>query len=136
MAKSKTILLVEDDLDDREFLLDAIRKVNADVQIEFAGNGFEALQFLTENRRNQLPQPGLIVLDLNLPFLNGRETFVKLREDAQFSKVPVIIFTSSLNPNDRDFFTRYGVEYITKPYDFGLMKGIVQRMLEAGNSSN
>jgi DNA-binding response OmpR family regulator len=73
--------------------------------------------------------PCLIVLDLNMPYLDGKETFKKIRNELNMVSVPVIVFTSSHNPNDRNLFDTLGIEFITKPDDFSLLNKIVSHMV-------
>lgn len=125
---NKTILFVEDDADDREFLSIAVSEVNPAVNVVFAENGVRALEYLLKGKENA-ELPCLIVLDLNMPYLDGKETFKKIKNDLKLDEVPVIIFTSSHNPNDRLLFTSMGVEFITKPDDFSYMGKIIGRMI-------
>ena len=73
--------------------------------------------------------PCLIVLDLNMPYLDGKKTFEKIKTNPALENIPVVIFTSSQNPNDKNFFNNAGIELITKPYDFSFMHSIAQRLL-------
>jgi CheY-like chemotaxis protein len=132
---SKFILIVEDDLDDQEMLQDTIDKVDPCAQVKFSENGRSALEYLYELKEARLPLPGLIILDLNMPYVDGIHTFQKLRDDTHLSTIPVAVFTSSQNPNDRALFERMGVTFITKPYDFYDMTPIVQRLLAVTNQN-
>lgn len=133
---NKTILFVEDDADDREFLSFVVNEMNPAVNVVFAENGLKALEYLNE-RKEKEQLPCLIVLDLNMPYLDGKETFKKIKQELQLDDVPIIIFTSSHNPNDRLLFTSMGIEFITKPDDFSYMNKIVSHMISVcGNNSN
>lgn len=122
---SKTILFVDDDADDREVLANVLERVSPQVNAVFAENGLKAIEYL-----NQSPRlPCLIVLDLNMPVLDGKETFKKIRNELNLGSVPVIIFTSSHNPNDRSLFHSLGIEFITKPDDFTHFNSIVDHMV-------
>jgi CheY-like chemotaxis protein len=127
---NKTILFVEDDADDREFLSIAVHELDEAVNVVFAENGLKALEYLDKGKENE-QLPCLIVLDLNMPYLDGKETFKKIKYDLKLDAVPIIIFTSSHNPNDRLLFTSMGVEFITKPDDFTYMSKIVRHMVNA-----
>lgn len=111
--KEKLILYVDDDEDDREFLTAAVSKANPDVQVKLAENGLQALEYLYAARNNGLPC--LIVLDLNMPFLDGRETCRRIKTDEVLKNVPLVIFSSSEKPDDKKAFNQQGIEYFTKP---------------------
>jgi CheY-like chemotaxis protein len=123
----KTILFVDDDVDDREILAEVLKLVSPHVNAVFAENGMEALAYLGNKMESELPC--LIVLDLNMPLLDGKETFKKIRNELNLASVPVIIFTSSHNPKDRRLFDTFGVEFITKPHDFSHLNKIVGHMV-------
>jgi two-component system response regulator len=126
----KTILYVDDDEDDRELFSEAIKNVYPGINLVFAENGLKAISYLDTVKQPGENMPGLIVLDLNMPYLDGRKTFEKIKTKPGLEKIPVVIFTSSQNPNDKNFFQEAGVELISKPYDFSFMHDIAQRMLE------
>jgi CheY-like chemotaxis protein len=123
---NKTILFVDDDADDRDVLADVLKLVSPQVNAVFAENGVEAIAYLSDKMEDL---PCLIVLDLNMPLLDGKETFKKIRNELNLVSVPVIIFTSSHNPNDRQLFNTLGVEFITKPDDFSHLNKIVGHMV-------
>ena len=100
---------MDDDQDDIEIFSDALRNLDPAVEITVAENGVKALDLLNNKR------PCLIILDLNMPFLDGKQTFQKIKANPKFEDVPIIIFTSSVNPADRTMFTTLGISFITKP---------------------
>lgn len=126
----KTILYVDDDEDDRELFSEAIKNAYPGINLVFAENGLKAINYLDAVNQPEENLPGLIVLDLNMPYLDGRGTFEKIKTKPGLENIPVVIFTSSQNPNDKNFFQEAGVELISKPYDFSFMHGIAERMLE------
>lgn len=128
---NKTILYVDDDADDRYMLSEVIKEADPAVNIVLAENGIRAIEYLNEKKDAGLPC--LIVLDLNMPFLNGKETYNKIRNELKLETVPVVIFTSSHNPNDKVLFTSQGVEFVTKPDDFKYLNKIVRHMLDICN---
>ncbi|MBC7949092.1 MAG: response regulator [Chitinophagaceae bacterium] len=129
MQGSKTILYVDDDEDDRELLSEAINEINPAVNVVFAVNGIEAMDYLNNTEQTNGKFPCLVVLDINMPYLDGRQTFLRIKKDPKFQKLPVIIFTSSKNPNDRALFQDQGVELITKPNDIHYLTSIANHML-------
>jgi CheY-like chemotaxis protein len=129
-TNSKLILYVEDDADDQEFLCDAIAKQTSDVKVILAENGLKALDCLSELKERKSQLPDLIVLDINMPFLDGKETFEKIKEDKALQKVPIIVFSSSSRPNDKAMFNSLGIEFFTKPTDMSYFDTIVSHMIK------
>ena len=113
--KSKPIYLViaEDDVDDQLLLQDALVESGLDnIRINFVQNGEELLQLLDE----QSHLPDLILLDLNMPRKDGRESLKEIKANKNLSHIPIIIFTTSNNEEDIKYTYREGGStYITKP---------------------
>ncbi|HEX8315123.1 MAG TPA: response regulator [Flavisolibacter sp.] len=130
MSSKKVILYVDDDADDREFLLDAINKADPEVKVVMAENGLEALHYLDRVKDSEQILPSLIVLDINMPYLDGWETFSRLQKDAALQAVPVIIFSSSEKPDDKAMFNREGIEFFTKPSDISHFRSIVTHFVQ------
>jgi len=121
--QNKTILLVEDNRDDEELTLRALRKNNISNDIVVARNGVEALDYLFAEGihlgRNLSLMPQVVFLDLNLPKLSGLEVLRRIRADDRTKLLPVVILTSS--NEDRDRIEGYGLRansYVRKPVDF------------------
>jgi CheY-like chemotaxis protein len=111
-AESKTILYIDDDPDDREILISAVTESNSGYKVVEAENGLKGLDYLNRVKQDG-GLPCLIILDLNMPVLDGRQTLHRIRQDSSFQKVPVVLYTSSNNPNDKSFFHEQGVVFIT-----------------------
>ena len=86
--------------------------------IYFAENGEQALELLDKNY-NVAEVPCLIVLDLNMPKMNGTQTLGNLKSDERFKHIPVIIYSTSINPLEKEKCMQLGAHsYITKPISF------------------
>lgn len=117
------ILLVEDNPNDAEMTIRALRKVNLANKLVHVLNGEVALNFLFahgeyEERKNALP-PRVILLDIKMPKVDGIEVLKRIKNDASTKMIPVIIMTSS--KEEQDIITSYqlGVNsYVVKPVDF------------------
>lgn len=115
------ILLVEDDEADVLLTKRELDRKQIYNSLTVAGNGWEALGMLRgENGFERIIQPDLILLDLNMPRLNGRETLEHLKKDENLRHIPVVILTTSDSDEDiRACYERQCSCFITKPADLG-----------------
>lgn len=104
-----------------------MQKIAPDLKVILANNGLHALELLKETKDTK-SLPCLIVLDLNMPYLNGRQTFERIKADPQLSSIPLVVFSSGENPADKFLFSKEGIAYFTKPVEFSAMEGIVSHM--------
>ena len=119
----KTILLVEDNPDDLELAMRALRKSGYGDGIVVARDGVEALDYLFGTGafagRDSTVQPTVILLDLKLPRLDGHEVLERLRKDKRTQLIPVVVLTSSDERDDiRGAYARGANSYIRKPVEF------------------
>ena len=119
----KTILLVEDNPDDVELTMMALKENNIANRIDVVTDGAEALDYLfctgKYEGRDKNPMPAVILLDLRLPKLDGLEVLKRIREDERTSLLPVVILTSSKEEKDLVNGYKLGANsYIQKPVDF------------------
>ena len=116
MNRAKTILLVEDDQVDAMTVKRALKEINVTNNLDITNNGEEALEFL-RNSANE--KPGIILLDLNMPKMNGIEFLKIAKADADLKKIPVIVLTTSKEDQDRIESFNLGVAgYMIKPVDY------------------
>lgn len=118
-----TILLVEDNADDELLALRALKKTSVPSTVVVARDGEEALEYIFgEGRyagRNVGDQPKVVFLDLKLPKLNGIDVLRSIRQDRRTSRMPVVLLTSSDEPQDLlDGYDSGANSYINKPVDF------------------
>jgi two-component system, response regulator len=133
MSGEIEILLVEDNADDVELALHALRKEKLANSVEVARDGEEALDFIfCRGRyagRDQNSQPRLILLDLKLPKVDGLEVLRQLKGDPRTQAIPVVILTSSREEKDLVNGYRLGVNaYIQKPVDFDQFRAMVKEV--------
>jgi two-component system response regulator len=116
---SVRVLVIEDDADDRELLLRQLHKSGMDGHIKFISDGQQAFDFLT-GPHAPLPENLIaILLDLRLPSLSGLDLLRRLRSRDDLHAVPVIVMTSSINPNDLEECRKLNVvNYVSKPVTF------------------
>lgn len=116
----KLILLVEDNPDDEALTLRAFKNSNIANEVVVARDGAEAIEFLLGTTRGDSCRlPELVLLDLNLPKVNGFEVLKRIRADSMTHTLPVVILTTS--DEDRDLVESYKLganSYVRKPVDF------------------
>jgi two-component system response regulator len=119
------ILLVEDNLNDAELAIRALKKNNLANHLLHLENGQEALDFLFEEK-NRMPK--LILLDLKMPKVDGLEVLRRLKSDEKKKVIPVVVLTSSKEESDIVETYKLGVNaYIVKPVDFDqFVKAVAQ----------
>lgn len=123
------VLLAEDDEDDKEFIKLAFAKVAAKQRLHIADNGQEALNFLIPLKENDLPC--LIVLDLNMPVLNGLQTLEALKKIPKFQNIPIVILSTSDNYDDKSrCLSKGAIEYLVKPSSMNEIVKTVGGMLQ------
>ena len=112
------ILLVDDDPEDRAIIQDAMDSIDAGEIIHFAEHGEQALEILEQGvLMDRLPC--IVVLDLNMPRLNGTETLRLIRSNDQLKNISVVIYSTSINPLEKEKCMRLGAnDYITKPLSY------------------
>ena len=126
---TRTILYVDDDADDRDIFSQAVRGVSPDVNVVFAENGMQALDYLHDALNSARRLPCLMVLDINMPVLDGKETYQRVQKDERLQNLPVIVFTSSQKPADQQLFNSMGIELIVKPSNMVYMNSIANRFV-------
>lgn len=115
--KKSLILLVEDDLDHVELTLRVLKELKVEHEIVVARDGAQALDFLLGG--NMSVQPTLILLDLNMPKINGLDVLKRIRSEESTKRIPVVILTTSRE--DKDVIDSYNLganSYIIKPVDY------------------
>lgn len=120
---SVTILIADDDKEDRMLAEDALRESRLVNDIRFVENGEELLDYLRHSGRYKAPElaprPGLILLDLNMPRMDGREALRVIKADPDLRRIPVIVLTTS--QAEEDIYRTYDLgvnSFITKPVTF------------------
>lgn len=122
---SQPILLVDDNDDDVEATLRAFKRTNLKNAVMRATTGAEAVAMLREKK----VYPGLILLDLNMPGLDGRRVLAILKGDNELRKIPVVVLTTSNDDRDVEECYQLGANtYIQKPVDLDGLFAAIQRL--------
>jgi DNA-binding response OmpR family regulator len=130
------LLLAEDNLPDALLVREAIRMENLPLQVHIASDGEQAIEFIARAERDsEAPCPHFLLLDLNLPRVDGFDVLRRLRASDKYKAIPVLIISSSDSPADRSRAASLGAGYFRKPpsYDEFLKLGAVLRQLLEDN---
>lgn len=128
-----TILMADDDADDRQLTREALEDARLINDIRFVENGEELLDYLRRQGKYappaETPRPGLILLDLNMPRKDGRVVLKELKQDPDLRTIPVVVLTTS--KSDEDIYRSYDLgvnSYIVKPVTFEALVDILQTL--------
>ena len=123
------IVLADDDIDDQELLTEAIKDINPYIELITITNGNKAISFL-----NDLPEgtvPSLIVLDYNLPEVNGAEILQSIQPLKRFEEVTKVVWSTSNSPVFKKACLDYGAHaYLVKPSDLAVIQRLAQQILD------
>lgn len=122
-ARSITILMADDDEDDRLMTKEALKEARLANEIKFVVDGEELMDYLYQRGKftdsASSPRPGLILLDLNMPKKDGREALKEIKEDPDLRQIPIVVLTTS--KAEEDIYRSYDLgvnSFITKPVSF------------------
>ena len=124
-----SILIAEDDPDDRFLLKKAFEENKAEETIAFVENGIKVLEFLKKIGDTNHVFPNLIILDLNMPFRDGKEVLREIKEDSVLKRIPVLVLSTSSNEAIIDKCYELGANtYIVKPLSFERLLKVVEQI--------
>ncbi len=122
------VLLVEDSPGDVRLTQEAFREANSAIRLHLAIDGVEAMAFLRQQGSNvHSPRPDLILLDLNLPRMDGREVLAHIKDDESLKLIPTVILTTS--DSEADIVKSYQLQancYLTKPVQLDSFETLVK----------
>jgi len=126
LEKNNLILYADDDTDDRSWVSEACKILNCSLNINFVENGRQVIDYL----KSQVTRlPSLIVLDLNMPEMDGRQTLQYLKSNPDYKEIPVAIVSTSGNKIDKEVCKRLGASlYITKPNVHAEWQSIIRQL--------
>lgn len=130
---SMQIVIADDDADDRMLIEDAFKETRLANPIDFVVDGEELLEYLRGEgkftHRADKPHPGLILLDLNMPRMDGRTVLTHLKADANLRRIPVVVLTTS--KAEEDILRTYDLgvsSFIAKPVSFDGLVDVVRTL--------
>ncbi len=123
--------MADDDSDDRLLAQEAVQESGAQMNIKFVEDGLQMMDYL--RRKNEFknpsvsPSPDLIILDLNMPVMDGRQVLKEIKTDPQFRKIPVVVLTTSTSDTDIAYVYHAGANsFITKPVAFNALVQVMK----------
>lgn len=123
------VVLADDDPDDRFMITRALHRVRPALGIAAVRDGIELIEHLRSRIHHELPQ--LVLLDLNMPRMDGREVLRTLRADAALQQVPVVVLTTSVESMDATRAVALGaVQVLSKPDGFSALVDVMRRLLD------
>lgn len=127
MAKKLSLLIVDDDADDRKLFMEAVKEVDEKIKCLTAKDGQQALELL----RTSVVLPDLIFLDLRMPRINGKKCLVEIKNDERLKHIPVYIYTTSREVTESEELQKLGaVHFISKPSNHEEVYYILSLLLE------
>jgi two-component system response regulator len=123
------VLLVDDDDADLTLITEAFNAHRVPTQLHIAHDGIEALAYLRPADGSPGPRPDMILLDLNMPRMDGRQVLAEIKQDPVLATIPIVVFTTSAQPDDiAASYTRHANAYVTKPLDLDAFTKTVDKI--------
>jgi CheY-like chemotaxis protein len=133
MGRSITILMADDDADDREMAKEAMDESRLHNDLRFVHDGEELLDYLRRRGRfeepSSSPRPGLLLLDLNMPKMDGHEVLREIKSDPELRQIPVVVLTTS--KTEEDILRSYDLgasSFIAKPVTFAGLVNVIRAL--------
>ena len=127
--KGRYIVFADDDADDLELITGYFKHYNREVTVLEFKDGKEVMKFLDDFAINA-NAPLLVVLDINMPRMNGKDALIAIRKHAAFKHIPVIIYTTSANQEEEEFCQKYNASWVHKPNTMDNVKAIAKIIAE------
>ena len=130
IGRPMEILLIEDDLEDAGLTMEALNKEQIQCRVSLVRDGEEAMEFVRrQGRYARAPRPDIVLLDMNLPKLNGREVLALLKKDDSLARIPVAVLTASAEHQEILESENLHVEsFLTKPVDLKAFIAVVRSL--------
>lgn len=131
--ETTTILYIDDDPDDLLIFDEYVRTLYPDLTLYKAQSSEAGMNILNQLESESKSFPSLIMIDMNMPKMNGRETLRHIRKNKKWQHIPVVIFTTSANQEDIEFCKKFGSACVTKPMSFTDFSHTLQKLFSHGN---
>ena len=132
MVEQKIIVCLDDDPDDRELLTSAIKDVDSSFKVINGDNGIKGM-YILEQLMQIGQKPCLIILDLNMPLMDGEQTLAEIKKKPGLENIPIVVFTTSSMEKNNKLFADHGVPVVIKPVKYGSIVEQVRELLSYCN---
>jgi len=122
------VLYADDDQDDRELISAGFAPYHDSIEIKTFSNGSDLLIHIN-SLSSPGPAPCLVILDINMPLLNGLQTLKLIREQNGFESTPIVLFTTYVSGGDKQFINQYNGEILLKPIDSSQFHAIIEQFV-------
>ena len=123
--KSHYIIFADDDADDLELITGFFKQYNRNVNVLEFKDGQEVMKFLSDFA-SPASKPLLIVMDINMPRMDGKEALAAIRQSKPLRNIPVILYTTSSSKEDQEFCKNHNASWVNKPYNIEDAKSIAK----------
>ena len=123
--KSRYVIFADDDADDLELITGFFKQYNREINVLEFKDGKEVLRFLDDFALNG-STPMLIILDINMPRMNGKETLMAIRNHQNYQHIPVMVYSTSNDSRDKLFCQKFNASWVNKPSDVDGVKQIAK----------
>ena len=127
VSSKPVILYAEDDMDDFDALKGALGQLSDKYDLHWAKNGEEVINYFSDT---EAPSPGLVVLDLNMPIMDGKQTLLWLKSREELQDIPVMVFTTSSREEDVKLCQAHRCTFYRKPTLYRDLLHIAQTMMQ------
>jgi CheY-like chemotaxis protein len=129
---NRTVLLVEDSPGDVRLMQEAFRDADPTIDLRIAVDGVDAMAFLRRvGDHAEAPRPDLILLDLNLPKMDGRQVLAEIKRDDDLKTIPTVILTTSASQEDIEAaYQLRANSYFTKPVEYDAFEGLLKSIIK------
>jgi CheY-like chemotaxis protein len=129
-ARSISVLLVDDDPGDVLMIEEALESIDPPRSIFVVNDGEEAVAFLRrEGQFTTVPRPDVVLLDLNMPRMDGRQVLAEIKSDEQLRSIPIVVLTTSQSPADiLSSYSLHANAYVTKPMNLDDLTDVVHKI--------
>lgn len=129
LPSKSLVLYADDDADDRFLVKEAFKDYSRSIELQTFVDGAELLQYMHSATYNEL-FPCLIILDINMPRINGKEVLRQLRNKKEYDEIPVILFSTSTLPSEISFAKSLNAGFLTKPLYTEQIYHLIDHMID------